>query len=321
MVEASLTLIKRSRKSFENPYAHLDGEGGFDGIVNSPDYSLASAKEISKGRELLQNPHAYLDEHGGFSALSAQPNLELAESHYSKWPCTDSVSVESIKINGLKQPFKSATELQKEIWLRRDQIWGNNIPIDPVNLLDPEAALSLIGYHFELRETLGQYPGGRVEVAGIIDSQSKTVWISRQFPRHVRRFTAAHELGHAIMHETGRLHRDRALDGSSVARDKIEREADKFACYFLMPERLLKSRFMQNFNCEFFRITEQTSFALNRSDLVGFYKKFADRHALARALAAADRFDGKQIKSLSEQFGVSIEAMAIRLEELDLLDF
>ncbi len=53
MVDASLSLIKKSRKSFENPYAHLDGEGGFDGIVNSPDYLHATANEISKSRALL----------------------------------------------------------------------------------------------------------------------------------------------------------------------------------------------------------------------------------------------------------------------------
>lgn len=320
MVDASLSLIKKSRKSFENPYAHLDGEGGFDGIVNSPDYLHATANEISKSRALLQDPYAYLDDNGDFSALSAQPKVELAESLHSKLPGTDALFGGAVKINGLKQPLKSATELHKEIWLRRDQIWGDNIPNDPVDLLDPEIALSLIGYQFELCETLGQYPGGRVEVAGMIDCQSKTVSVSRQFPRHVRRFTTAHELGHALLHETGRLHRDRALDGSSVARDKVEREADKFACYFLMPERLVKSRFIENFKCELFTVNEQTSFALNQSDLGDFYRKFADCHALARALAAADRFDGKQIKSLADQFGVSIEAMAIRLEELDLID-
>ena len=36
-------------------------------------------------------------------------------------------------------------------------------------------------------------------------------------------------------------------------------------------------------------------------------------------LAAAECFDGTHFHSLAKQFGVSVEAMAIRLEELKLL--
>jgi hypothetical protein len=40
---------------------------------------------------------------------------------------------------------------------------------------------------------------------------------------------------------------------------------------------------------------------------------------LARLLASATYYNGKAVYSLTEIFGVSVEAMAIRLEELDLV--
>jgi Zn-dependent peptidase ImmA (M78 family) len=47
--------------------------------------------------------------------------------------------------------------------------------------------------------------------------------------------------------------------------------------------------------------------------------KLPRRRDLSRMLARVDRFDGRQIDSLTSQFRVSVEAMAIRLEELNLV--
>ena len=78
------------------------------------------------------------------------------------------------------------------------------------------------------------------------------------------RFTAAHELGHALLHNIDMAHRDRGLDGSSIpSRAPIEVEADKFAAYFLMPKQFVTDAFEVRFGEIPFAITTDTSHRLN----------------------------------------------------------
>ena len=219
-----------------------------------------------------------------------------------------------------------AQRLLKLIWKRKDAIWRGNVPEDPIDMLDPKIVFRrILGYDFYQNTTLGQYDdvGGRFEVAGQIDQEKRSVAISDQFPRESRKFTAAHELGHALLHEQSILHRDRAIDSSTLqgVRDPRERQADKFATHFLMPKRLTKKRFRAIFLTERFRITEDTAFALNAGSAEALRKQCGGLRGLARALATAKSYNGKQVYSLSEQFGVSESAMAIRLEELELVEF
>lgn len=61
-----------------------------------------------------------------------------------------------------------------------------------------------------------------------------------------RRFTAAHELGHAVLHRDrmGRFlaDTDQTLSESDEATDEIEREANQFAAELLMPEEVCRAR-------------------------------------------------------------------------------
>lgn len=88
-----------------------------------------------------------------------------------------------------------------------------------------------------------------------------------------------------------------------------------------MPKRLTKERFRTIFLTEKFRITEETAFALNAGSAEALRKRCGDLRGLASALATAKSYNGTQVYSLAEQFGVSEHAMAIRLEELDLVEF
>jgi Zn-dependent peptidase ImmA (M78 family) len=160
-------------------------------------------------------------------------------------------------------------------------------------------------------------------VAGVMDRSTKRVRISREFPVDIRNFTAAHELGHVrLAHEGIGLHRDRPQDGSGKdrARPVQEIEADKFASYFLMPGRLLKAAFIRSFETECFALTEATMFALAGNDHMDLETKCKNRRDLSRVLAGAERYNGVHFLSLAKRFKVSDEAMAIRLEELDLVD-
>lgn len=300
--------ISENRLLLQNPYAFLNGDGLYDAVPINTDFTGSLKEKITKSRRLLQDPYAYLNDSGGFSA--AQRHLPLSKKVEKKYRYSD------------KEIEQRTKDLQKNIWQKRNEIWSiDSAPTDPIDMLDPAVAFGLIGYDFDTDETLGQYSygGKQIEVAGIIDSNSKLVRISRRFPNNTRNFTAAHELGHALLHDARGLHRDRPLDGSSISRDSTEFEADKFATYFLMPRKLVNTRFKRFFLTDNFSLNEDTSFALTRDNSITIGKSQNTIRDLSRILSSTESYNGVRFISLANQFRVSVEAMAIRLEELELL--
>jgi Zn-dependent peptidase ImmA (M78 family) len=191
-----------------------------------------------------------------------------------------------------------------------------------MQILDPELALRSLGYAVSIRESLGQHAAGResFEVAGIVDNSKETVEISRRFSPAVMKFTTAHELGHAVLHQGSGLHRDRGLDGVSLGpRDPREAEADTFAAYFLLPDKQVRAAFSNRFLTEEFELTEATAFALSSGSVRHLRDKCRTERDLARILAGTHQYNGAHFKSLAERFGVSVEVTAIRIEELGLV--
>lgn len=217
-----------------------------------------------------------------------------------------------------------ATGLQRALWKHRETVWKKDTPENPLNVLKPEVVFKKLNYQFNRYGSLGRHEAQDelYEIAGIIDKQNKVVSISTYFPTETQNFTLAHELGHHLFHQQSGLHRDRALDyaGTSIPRNRTELQADKFASYFLMPSRQVKSIFTFLFQSEKFTINEDTAFALNErtSDL---RKKFRNLREFSRYLASVEFFSNRPFKSIAKQFGVSVEPMAIRLEELKLIEF
>lgn len=216
----------------------------------------------------------------------------------------------------------SARSLQYELWNRRTELWGSSLPSDEVCLLEPGVGLELMGFKVESSDFLGElnHNGQRTEVAGFFDPSSKLVQVSRRFPQAVQLFTAAHELGHAVLHPQAHgLHRDRALSGSDQQRDWREREADWFATCFLMPAKLVRSRFVEAFGTDRFELTDDTAFALCAASVEQMLRTYKSPRDLSRRLADAIDYGGRRIAPLTSMFGVSTTAMAIRLEELGLV--
>lgn len=216
-----------------------------------------------------------------------------------------------------------ASDLRRIIWDRRAALWADSeVPANPTHLLDPEVALRLLGFNFNLVETLGTFSseGKNYEVAGLLEAQPGRVSVSRQMRPDIRLFTAAHELGHVLLHPNLKeAHRDRPIDGSAVARSRIEKEADRFASSFLMPAILLKTRFALTFGKGQFSLTDETAFALFGADFDVARRKMTSLRKLSVTLAGSERYNGRSVESLAKQFGVSTMAMAIRLEELELI--
>jgi len=307
--------IIKSRRLLQDPYAYLDGEGGYSVIRVDADFD----GRITESRILLEHPYAYLDSEGGYSA---SPTASADDKSLINVD-----DIRSSEIVGKRISFEKIEEiarsLQTALWINREKLLQRAVQDDPVLLLDPAVAFGAIGYDFEVSDTLGQFmtSRGMVDCAGFIDRPSRYAGVSSQVTLAVRNFTAAHELGHALLHDAVGMHRDRALDGGSVSgpRDRAEVEADKFATFFLMPEKLMRSEFQKRFSTQQFIVSDDTAFALINDSQYALLNECRDMHKLARKLADADYYAGKFFEPMSKRFGVSTKAMAIRLEELNLL--
>ena len=309
--------ISRDRKRLQDPYAHLVEDGEFDATRPQMSQVNESSERVGEGTTLSthieSNSNTLASE---ISAIRSQPEIVL--------PSVLKGSHEDERV-----PRKSietiVRALQIQLWEHRSTLFSHTEEIDPLDVLDPFVALRGIGFQAELVETLGEYQcnGELFEIAGIIDTHDKCVRISRQLPRPIRNFTAAHELGHAVLHEGMGLHRDRPLDGSrsGYERDPMEKDADLFAGCFLIPRRSARNAFKEAFRTRQFEINEETAFAMNFGNADEFRSSCRSIRDLSRRLASAETYGGHSFNSLAVQFRVSVEAMAIRLEELKLVRF
>lgn len=207
----------------------------------------------------------------------------------------------------------------------QNALWKKHKDPDLLSELNPLKALEILGYAVFSKASLGTFSDydGLVETAGIIDKKNRVVQISDRFPEQTKKFTLAHELGHALFHSGEILHRDRALDGRdlSTSRDFREWQADKFAANFLMPSKPVQKIFLELFGSNSLVINQETAFRFTGESTKNFMKRFTNRRSFSRFLACTTIYSGVSFVSLSDCFGVSKEAMAIRLEELNLFEY
>lgn len=292
---------------------------------------------IHERRRILGNQYAYLAELEEMQEMrDTQHNLENPYAFASELDqlAAPIASFDGIDVSGVATTAstsrKSAADIElltrqihAQIWIRRADLFTDFNTRKPVDFLDPIAALRLLGYSVDVVGALGQIAdSGRhaSNVAGLIDNRTRQVQLSSALAPVVRNYTAAHELGHAVMHKFAGMHRDRSMDGSKLASDYLEREADQFAALFLMPAKLLKQLFERTFGLAPFELNEETRFALAGS-LPSDRWSPKNLRDLSRLLSSATRFNGVSFTSLADQFHVSREAMAIRLEQLKLVLF
>ncbi|WNL48094.1 ImmA/IrrE family metallo-endopeptidase [Dyella sp. BiH032] len=314
--------IAELRHLYQNPYAFIEYLDELDEPTSVPmELADADGAKLSASRKVLEDPYAYLDGDGGFSAGIVEATITTRSNDAgSKGAHAASSNNRKRRYNDAEIEAK-AIALQRRLWRERDQLWEGAPPTNPIEVLDIRKALGLVGYDLVFESGLGNDPRTHIEVAGLIDRDAKVVKASLQFVEPAyQRFTLAHELGHAVLHpDGGGIHRDRPLDGMTRSREPGEREADRFATFFLMPEKLLRECFVQRFGTECFVLTDDTAFALSRTTSDAVQEKNPTLRHLARTLAAAETYNSRASKSLAAQFGVSVGAMAIRLEELGLL--
>lgn len=247
---------------------------------------------------------------------------EAEESH------SFDLEVENLKKNliterlSFDQIENFTASLQNIIWRYKNIIWKNGIPGSPLEILEPKIILKKLGYQYQQSATLGihEVETESFEVAGVIDTAKKYVEVSQNFSNETIAFTIAHELGHALLHPNQVLHRERPIDGSNTnsQKDIKEMQADRFAACFLMPRKLVINQFETRFNVKKIHLDNRTAmeFGMKLSDLQMQCRTPRD---FARVIANVTQVTYNTFQSLANQFGVSAEAMAIRLEELDLV--
>jgi len=181
----------------------------------------------------------------------------------------------------------------------------------PINLMSLALAL---GWRIE-RVSMTGHSASNEPIDAEVNFEQKilTVSVDENMPLGRVNFSIAHELGHILLHsEKG----SRALWRTRGIREKIpstkhhhpfEIEADRFATEILMPPKAVIFKFHQFFKC--WAIVMGSSIAEHISKQVSLDKK-----SLARSIA--NYSPGRGSASLAHFFGVSIEAMAIRLLEL-----
>lgn len=241
------TIIRKDREKLQNPYAHLDDENiisaniisasinpyarlandDFDEIwpirewhktVKEPKFFPQNVRSINQityhvKRKGNQNPYA---------------NIQEESDNFTSTPV---LTFENVSQGKAQIPFERieyvARQLAVSLYQNKSYLWDEDLSDDPFKILDPDKALYLLGYeHFEV-DSLGELSPGK-EVAGLIDKENRIVKTSRRTSYITRRFTLAHEIGHAIMHNQSGLHRDRGIDGGTeIIRDRIEQEAER----------------------------------------------------------------------------------------------
>lgn len=220
----------------------------------------------------------------------------------------------------------AASRFQNLLWTYKELIWLKETPSHPAKVLNPSIVFKkALAYNYVPVEKLEiiEDQNGSFETAGIINQDEKIVLISNNFDVNTQNFTAAHEIGHALLHKELILHRDRPINGinPNVKRDYKERQADKFATNFLMPSKLVRNEFHQMFLAKKFIIDEQTAFNLIKDSPNKLRNECKNLRALSLKLASAERYDNQSFISIAKLFNVSKTAMAIRLEELNLIEY
>ena len=86
-----------------------------------------------------------------------------------------------------------------------------------------------------------------------------------------------------------------------------------------MPAKLVRERFSRAFGVDLFQLDDATCFALSPANADTLPQQLSSRRQMSRFLAHAQYFSGRRFACLADQFLLSREAMAIRLEELDIV--
>lgn len=212
-----------------------------------------------------------------------------------------------------------ARRLLAEIEKNATRLWPNTAP-SRLFMCDPAAACRVLDLKYLPDSHLGLYGG--TATAGMLDRKNRAVLLSFKQSFESLQFTAAHEVGHYLLHPEEVMFRDRSLTAPGApGRPLSEQQADYFAACFLIPPKLLREAFRARFPIlEPITNTGTVCFNLSVQNAGRLEGLPSGSLEFAVAIARAAFFNGNHFKSLASLFNVSATAMAIRLMELHLVN-
>ncbi len=231
-----------------------------------------------------------------------------------------------ISSNRRKAILRDVRELQRTLFEKRVELWAGSPPSDLVDLIDLRIVITkLLGVCYSEPEEIPPQPG-HSRIAGYIDRDKGEIAVVRRLKPEVQRFTAAHEIGHWILHPGTKYFRDAPMDGSEHDQERPieEREADLFASALLMPPKLVRKEFRRHFGAEALTspIDQYQAALLSHGQRRTKPLKPSELHTTRQISMLASQclsMWSPGYPSLAELFRVSPAAMAIQLEELGLV--
>jgi Zn-dependent peptidase ImmA (M78 family) len=159
------------------------------------------------------------------------------------------------------------------------------------------------------------------EYVGELDAAQRVMLVSEAFPK-MRIFTIAHEIGHHELHPKMVSYRDPPayVLGPQPGRPD-ERDANLFATALLMPEQGVSAAYFARLDGPFIRhaLTEEHVHWLRLGHGRNISREKIETGSLRRLAWLVATCGSANHEPLYRDFGVSKEAMTIRLEELELV--
>jgi hypothetical protein len=199
-------------------------------------------------------------------------------------------------INAHIDPEQYARNLQLELLENQFKVWGSD-KVTPLDMCDPWAAARYLGIEVQEGWLSSQYTPAGFKLGGFINQTLGLIAVDIDLHYLTKRFTLAHELGHMEMHPMLHHHREiplRGLTEPHVPTDPREREANKFAGYFLVPTKQLRKAFTACFSVESLKLTDDVAWELLRDSWPHLMNSAYHSPAFERCVARAQRFRGKE---------------------------
>jgi len=139
-----------------------------------------------------------------------------------------------------RSPMREASRLTK-LWQEHGP---DTYPLDISNLID--GALQNSDFNGELETKIGSCDSFEGCLIKTNDTEKWTILLNSQIDNNRRqRFTYAHELGHFMCHRDLQDQFEDSEETLNDFRNEVEREANVFASWLLMPANLLRDEFAQ----------------------------------------------------------------------------
>lgn len=192
--------------------------------------------------------------------------------------------------------------------------------------LHPKYAFEMMGFAYEERPDLDmelrvvgtEKSIRRSVISGQMNRQDRVVYTSDSFAPEERRYTAAHELAHLVLHDEVIEHRRRGYHGQHTKASIKEREAEMFAAAYLMPPVWVAKDLRRRFGGLPIEVDDVLAWWLDHKDWERLLTPTADLER-SRAVSVCTNVGNGHFRSMSEEYGVTSSAMAIRLLELNLM--